>query len=240
MAKPSTIFVGATIGVATDWAQFVSDVKISKSVTREKTKEEHRERGVKLRHEQAAALPAAYPDSTIPNITAFEDNQLYYPGTAVLASAYVMDNDGNVLYSQAAPAPHERGKVALPLLRFLMETFPRQFGNSLRHSDAEPDSIIFGFNIREVLRIAAVEVLKRNAEDPDHATVVPVRLWHNPIGCYDPLDVVLPTNCRKSFDLYSLFKYLGIEVDDKFITNAEQLAKKAQAIAIKAQLFVPE
>jgi len=241
MAKPSEIFVGATVAVAQDWAQYAAGVKISKSVTTDKTRERKLEEGTTLRHEQAAALPTAYPDSTVPNITDFADNQLYHPGTAVLASAHVMDNAGNVLYSQAAPSPHERGKVALPLLRFLMETFPRQFGSSLRYSDAEPDSIVFGFNVKHVLRIAALEVFKRNAADPAHATAVPVRLWHNPVGCYDPLDVVIPSADRKSFDLYSLFKYLDIQVDlEKITTSAEMLAKAAQAVAVKAQLFVPK
>lgn len=236
---PNTVlFVGATIKAAQDCDQFFGPVKIPGSMTRQATIDNHHNKVLEARGEHKHADACAYAGSVLGNDQQYE-NRVHHPYLAVLASVAVHDVDGKTLYQQTATDPISRGKVAIPLLGFFRENYPRQFSASLRHgTDADADVLIFGFSIKQILRIAAAEVLGRNAEAPDTEQLpLPVRLWHNPTGVFDPLDILLPVGDRKELDVYSLLRFFKLEATPlEMATDASKLADVTRLLVERAQL----
>jgi len=224
------IFVGATIQGAPGGAEFFSNVKVPGSMSKQTTIDNHVSKARDARQEHMEFPAMAFAGSVLPNSDVYE-NHAQRPMVGMLASMYILAANGEVMYQHTAAAPVRRGEVALPLINYLKETYPDQFASSLRHGDAAPQVIIFGFNLKQVLRIAAFEVLQRNAEARDIEQVhIPVRLWHNPVGVYDPLDVLLPSSDQRDLDLYSVLRYFGVQA------TAEELSisSKRQAEVVKA------
>lgn len=240
MPTRDAIFIGATIKAADDCDSYFGPVKVPGTMTKQTTIEAHRSRVGLERLAHKSIEPCAFAGTILPADRRYE-NHTHRPGLAVLSSVCVLGEDGSPLYQQSANGSTERGKVALPLLSYLKENYPAQFGNSLRLADAEPTTIIFGFNIKQVLRIAAFEVLKRNVGAQDFDQVqVPVRLWHNPIGVYDPFDVLLPAADQRDLDLYSMLRYFGLEANVEELTiDASAQAHAVCDLVQAAQLFPP-
>jgi len=231
------IFIGATLQGAQGAEEFFGPIKVPGTMSKQSTIDNHLAKvdGARSEHLQFPAL--AFAGSVLPNNDVYE-NHAQRPMTAVLASIVILGGNGNVVYQQIAKDPIQRGKVALPLINYLKETYPEQFANSLRYGDSDPQTSIFGFNLKQVLRIAAFEVLHRNAESPDIEKVsIPVRLWHNPTGVYDPLDVLLPSSDRRDLDLYSLIRYFGIQATPEDLsTSSQRQAEVAKSLVEHAQL----
>jgi hypothetical protein len=216
-------------------------VKVPGNMSKQATIDAHIAEVKEARKGDTQMNPSAYADSVLPNDAKYV-NRAHRPCVAVLTSVCVLDAHGDALYMQKAKKP-ERCRVALPLINFLKEQLPAQFANSLRYGDWEPDATILGFNVKEVLRIAAFEVLYRNARSPIAERVaVPVRLWHNPVGAYDPLDVMLPKADQTDLDLYSLMRYLNVDGADPaaILSDAVAQAQFALLLAQRAQLMPPQ
>jgi len=158
--------------------------------------------------------------------------------TGVLTSAFIATREGVVLFNQTAPEPGHRGTVAIPFLASLLNAYPTQFSDSLSRGDSEAQVVIFGFNIKEILRTVAFEVLGYNKQQNDFVQV-PVRFWKDPVGVYDPVDVMLTADFKKDLDLWSLCRYFGINVNpDELARSAEQQASLARELVVAAQLVI--
>jgi hypothetical protein len=220
------IFVGATIVGAPDAAQYFGPIKVPGNMSKAATIATHRAKVEDARTMHMLLAP-----------TTLSDVHSHRPMIGMLASVAVVGQDGKELYSQVAETP-ERGKVALPFINFLKEAYPGQFPDALRHADAIPRTIVFGFNIKQILRIAAFEILGNNVTaEAIETAYVPVRLWSSPVGVIDPLDILLSKDDQRDLDLYSVFRYLGILVDrDALLGNALSQAHYVKNLADKAQL----
>jgi hypothetical protein len=227
------IYIGATIVGAPDADEYFGPVKVPGTMSKAATIEAHKTKVQTQRTEHVGFPPMGFADSVVPNDDKYE-NHAHRPMVGQLASVTITNGDGDPIYHMVGSPPIERGKVALPLVNYLTQNFPHQFSDSLRFGDAEPTAVFFGFNLKQVLRIAAFEALHRNLNYHYVTVHVPVRLWHNPIGVYDVLDVLLPKDDQRDLDLYSLMRYFGIQVD------AEQLANSSQSQATAARLLVEQ
>jgi len=222
------LYIGATIVGSPDAESYFGPIKVPGNMSKAATIEAYKQKIREAREDHCVIAPTAFAGSVLANDKKY-DNACHKAMVGMLASVVVLDQMGTVLYQQKAEAPFTRGKVALPFMNFLTQTFPRQFADSLRHGDTEPQGILFGFNIKSVLRIAAFEILKGNvgAADIDRMRV-PVRLWHSVQGVFDPLAVLLPADEQRDMDIYSALRYFGIEAGDL------QSSSQVQAITVKA------
>lgn len=232
MAAKESFFIGATICGAQDATDYYGPVKVPGTMTKQSTIDAFIERARNARREHVSFKPMGFAGSLLPNDDQYE-NHAHRPMVGVLASVTVLDSAGEIAYHQKENGgnPVARGKVALPFIKYIAETFPQQFSASLRYGDSDPTAVFFGFGLKQILRIAAYEALKRNLEEHVNA-IVPVRLWHNPIGVYDVLDVLLPAADRRDLDLYSTLRYFDVNI------TAEQLACSSQVQAAVAKQLV--
>lgn len=235
------IFIGATLQGAADGADHFGPIKVPGTMSKEATIAAHREKVRAARDEHLNFKALGFAGSILANDDVYE-NHAQRPMTAVLASITVLNQKGAVEYHQEAKDPIQRGKVALPLINYLKEAYPRQFASSIRFSDADADVAIFGFNLKQVLRIAAFEVLKRNTdrttrpEGVDQVSM-PCRLWYNPVGVYDPLTVLLPDSDRRDLDLYSLLRYFGIQATAaELAVSSQKQAEVVRELVERTQL----
>jgi hypothetical protein len=157
-----------------------------------------------------------------------------------LTSAYVIDKDGNTVFDIKSRKPGERCSVAMPFLQWFMQEFGEQFADSLRFGETTPQATIFGLRLKQFLKVAAFEVLGLNINKSDAEQVhIPVRLWHNPIGVYDPAEVMLTGPERKDLDLIALMQYLQTTFPSgKPSTSLLELEEDAHAQAFVTKQLV--
>lgn len=232
------LYFGATIVGAKDGSTFFGPIKVPGTMSKQATIDNHIAKVRGEREEHMKFPPLGFAGSVVPSDDAYE-NHAHRPMVGVLASAVILDKDGTCVYTQVLKTGElSRARVALPLINFLREAYPRQFATSLRYGDADPDASLFGFNLKQVLRIAAAEVLHRNTQVTDaERVVVPVKLWHNPVGVYDPFDVLLPSNDQKDLDLYSLLRYYNVETTaEELATSSLRQAETVKTLVERAQL----
>ena len=131
--------------------------------------------------------------------------------SGALHEVVVIDDRDSILLQAGVSAKVPPLMVAQQFLNFIISIAPRQFSTSVRFGDTEPTSLFFGFDIKEGLRIAAAQVLQNNMTlSVAKKMLIPVRLWHNPMGVFDPLDIMLNGSERSHFDAESLLKFFGL------------------------------
>lgn len=192
--------VGALIAAAPDAMTWFAAPKVPGNMTKADTISRHLADVENARAEHCQLSPRAFADSVIPNRDKY-DNAAQRPVLAVLTSVRIVSEYGDVLYAHSAPPSKHgfvRGAVAVPLINFLKE---QQVAFGLPP--------LVGFNIKQVLRIAAFEVFRINAGLPQIERIsVPTSIWLNVANAIDPLDALLPKSDQKDLDLYSLLRYL--------------------------------
>jgi hypothetical protein len=159
----------------------------------------------------------------------FVDNPYHRPTTGVLHSIAVHDRYNNELFT-ATTRTGLRGEVATPFVQYMLAAFKGQFADSLAYGDVNVQTVIFGFDVKEILRIAAVEVLQKRV------TTIPVRFWYNPVGVYDPLDVLFTATHQKDLDIGSAMRYFGLVGPEGWET-ASDIACGSRALVEAAQLM---
>jgi hypothetical protein len=237
LAKKEAIYIGATIVGAEDADSYFGPVKVPGSMSKQETIDRHIAKVETARAGHAGAQALGFAGSLLPNDDAYE-NHAHRPMVGLLASVSILDNEGVQIYHQAEKGQVARGKVALPLINYLQEAHPKQFGDSLRFGDAEPSTIFFGFNLKQIFRIAAFEVLRHNMDNA-YPAAVPVRLWHNPAGVYDVLDVLLSANDQRDLDLYSLLRYFDVKENAESLSKNSLLQAEAAMQLVKRAQLVP-
>lgn len=224
--------VGATIKGAPDGRDYLGEIRVPGTMTRASTINDHKEKVRAERGKHLEFKPLGFAGSILPNSDVYE-NHAQRPMVGMLASVCVM-TEGHTVFTQVAKEGASRGTVAAAFIRYLLDSFPNQFADTLRFGDTDPEAVFFGFNLKQVLRIAAFEILQLSGDD---RVAVPVRLWHNPAGVYDPVDILLPANDRRDLDLYSLLRYFGIEATAQEVAeSAERQAAVVSALVGRAQL----
>lgn len=156
-----------------------------------------------------------------------------YAMAGSLSAVIVMDTHRKVLFDGASAKP-----LALAFLQFMGEQFPAQFGNETQFSDQPAEALFFGFNIKQILKVAAFEVLSLNRRlDMSHRTVVPVRFWHNPLGVYDPEAILCRSPEAKDIDIDGVLRFFEIsETYVDLMTNARLQAEACVTLVERAQL----
>jgi hypothetical protein len=223
----NALFVGATLRSASDGNSYLAAVKVPGSYRVGSPK--YVEKKSELEQERADAFQAP--------ASAFNDGPFHRPLTGILHSVVVLNREGSTVFSATmSPDNPQRGTVAAQLVRYLTATFPTQFAESLAHGDADTHSLIFGFDIKEILRLVGLEVLGYNAQRRDFVPV-PVRLWHNPLGVYNPVDVFLSASDKKDLDLWSLVRYFNIQAEPRELArDAMRQAQVASELVAAGQL----
>ena len=177
------------------------------------------------------------PEKIVEYITQALNDQQYEamlsPLTGALARVCVLDEKQETIYSSSDGDQ----QVGMAFMSWLLSKFPTHFGDALRDDDAYPSDILIGFGIKRALKVAAFEVLQYNKSLPLGAKLnVPVRLWHNPIGVYDPEDILVKTKDAKVIDLMTIMRELGVVVPEAFSFDARVNAFTCGDIAKAAQL----
>jgi hypothetical protein len=215
------IYVGAVFSPAADYENWLNDVR--------------------ERIGQRATTEATIQKNCDIQLAKDPEEAHEYPFTGLVAGVHVDSDQGNNVFSlESDPAvPLKRGQVAAPFVDWLLSQFPEQFGDSLWfNEDVQPETYIFGFGIKKLLKMACMEVHYNNARSST-PTRLPVRLWRNVRGVYDPItDVILPTQTeerRMGYD--KLFEYYNINARwDDIASNPSALAAVAKLVVEKAQL----
>lgn len=151
-----------------------------------------------------------------------------------LSSVAVLDEDKEVIYQSGAGDQF----VGQAFVAWLTNKFPEHFADALRDAEAFPHDVLMGFGLKAALRVAAFETLEHNRSVPQGAkTYVPVRLWYNPIGVYDPEDLLISSREKKQVTWMTIATQLGVTIPQEFGTEARtnafvcaQLAKAAQLV----------
>jgi hypothetical protein len=214
MALKQAIYVGATIRAASEAEGFISPVRVPGNCTKPETIAAKRREMETERLDDRNAAPTAVDD----------DNTYHKPILGVLSSVHVLDDDCQAIFSASTQHGGLYGTVARPFLQFLLSEYSSQFGNALVGADVAASRVIFGFGIKDVLRIAAFEVLGKSAG----GIAVPVRLWYNPTNVYDPVDVAFTAGQQRDLDSSSLLRYCSSAVG----TNVLDMDAQTQAHAV--------
>jgi len=217
------LFIGATMRAAADAREYMDEVKLPAQFTNPGTV-----KAVAKRRELEEERTAQYDWPAM----VWSAGIYHQPVLALLSSAAIVDRGGGIIWAGTQRSERTRAEIATPFLGKLQELCPKQFGVSLVDSTTETSNILFGFNLKEVLRIAALEYIK---ELP--GSHLPIRLWHNPVGVYDPVDIILPSAAQKVIATRALCEYLGIEADMGAVaTDCVHAAQLARKITLAAQL----
>lgn len=231
----NAIYIGSTVTGAPNGTDYFSPVKIPGNMSKQATIDAHVEKVRAEREEHNQMQPLGYAGSILPNDDVYE-NHAHRPMAGMLASVHIVDANGDILYQQDTDATRTIGQVAVPFVSYLKEKYTNQFSHSLRSADISPDAHFFGFNLKQVLRIAAFEVFRYNQENGVDIDV-PIRLWHNPPGVYDVKDILLSTNDQRDLDLYSLLRYFNVEANvEELSTSALAQARVSRELAKRTQL----
>ena len=89
----------------------------------------------------------------------------------------------------------------------------------MRDADAYPQDILFGFGIKQVLKVAAFERMRAD-KDKEFKPAVPVRLWHNPVAVYDPGEMLLTAREEKVIAWETVAQALGVTIPEEYSYNA--------------------
>lgn len=228
MAKVrKALFVGAKIRAASTAAQYIADVRVPGNFTRPDSIEAERQKLLAKREAEAVEAVAT-----------FSDKKTYHkPMLGALTSVHVLDDNGVTLFAKTkSNGQVEHGAVASAFVEFLLQECENQFGNSLTGDATFPKRLIFGFGIKDILRIATFELLSKEED----AMVVPVRLWYNPPHVYDPVDIALTAGYQRDLDAGSLLRYCGSKVGtDPATMDAETQAWALRTIVQTLQLLPP-
>jgi hypothetical protein len=215
-----TVYIGATAQMATDGLDFYSD-------PRERVSKQWKD-----------------PNKIAGRIQEIQDERQLEAGTmsmvGTLTSAFVIDKNGNTVFDIKSRSPGQRCSVAMPFLQWFMQEFGEQFADSLRFGETTPQATIFGLRLKQYLKVAAFEVFGQNINKSDAEQVhIPVRLWHNPVGVYDPAEVMLTGPERKDLDLIALMQYMRTTLPNgKPSTSLLDLEADAQAQAFVTKQLV--
>lgn len=202
-------FIGATLKLADDSEQFWGPIVIPGNMSKAETIAKHVEAVQKMRLAQRDLPAVGYVDSLQPGDDPAE--YIQRPILSVIRSAVVTDGEKTLFSLESKDAV--RGEVAAPFVAFLLKTFPYNFCDVWLQEEYRR---IYGFGIKRILTIAALEVF-RTAMETRTDVVVPCGLWNQQFLVYDPLDMILAAGDRKDVDLYSLLRYAGIETTPEVI-----------------------
>jgi hypothetical protein len=156
--------------------------------------------------------------------------------TGKLHSVCVLDEDQEPVYRSNDGDKN----VGAAFAGWLANKFPLHFADALRNADAFPNDVIIGFAVKRALKVAAFEALMNNVRLPVGAKVrVPVRLWHNPVGVYDPEDLLMSSQEKKAVNWRIMAYELGVSIPMEFGSDARvnafvcsDLAKECQLVPI--------
>ena len=153
--------------------------------------------------------------------------------TGVLAAVKVHCDDPNIgNFELMGPSPYRRGQVATAFCNWLTSKMPGQFSRSLRYGETTSAHLVFGWDIHTILKVASFELLAYNQGQSSIGQVtLPVRLWHSPLGVYDPLDVLLSTSERSALDLGGVMRYCGISADIETLDGQLEATKRLVSVA---------
>lgn len=107
------------------------------------------------------------------------------------------------------------------------------------HGDSHPGLInaqtpyIVGFQVRTMLRLAALETLQLN-KGTEQDIDVPVRLWNNAPLMWDPYEVCVPGSDRSYVQLQDLADYFGLTLGT---FGPHEQAQLALALAVRCRFF---
>jgi hypothetical protein len=180
-----------TLGRRTNWEQFFTPPTAPSNYVDPKKINAYIEERMKEREEQAHYMPVA--------------------GT--VHTCVVLDVRGDLLVEESSGFNTKEGEVAYKSLTAIASLLNFNFAP---HEDPyQCGAVLFGLNIRDRLRIMALDALQYIARENVQAQISP-HLWFSPaftagITC-DPYETVIPSDRRKDIPYNGLCKFLGIDL----------------------------
>lgn len=160
------------------------------------------------------------------------------PYLSYLSSVVVHDVNGDVVYCASHTDP---GAVSAGLADFLGSS-PEYSIELIANSVEDSGLRWFGYDIRNVLRIMAADVMRYNSTvgAPLRAPL-PVGWWYHrtfsPAPMHDPFDMLVSSGLQKDVTLPHLVAFFGLSWPDDFYTNAAVQSLLVRQLCLRAQLF---
>lgn len=153
------------------------------------------------------------------------DDAALNPLTGTLSEASVVDHDGILLESFKSD---DTEPASVQMFKFLRDGYQQQ--NPERAIGEYP--IWLGFNIKPVLRMAALEVARFNGNNLDEYIRIPQWMWREP-PAKDPYHAALTTKAERDvISLEQLAGFFGLESRSHMLAGAEAQAKLARNMGI--------
>lgn len=201
-----SFFIGYTMKARGDFEQYLSEPKVPKNYKDPRTIAEHTER---LRHEQRAEAGMSPITAEISQVTVFNLE-------GVLQIDYKSD---------------DKVRAGVGFMDWMLTRSGLDFNYRLT---AEPTrgKYLFGFDIKNFLRVCGLECLKEWRND------LPPRAWyHNPYTM-DPVDVILGSQGEKSrISPFALASYFGIPFATDTLADTEKQALMVRELVKAANLL---
>ena len=186
---------------------------------------------------EPAATRATKPESVAKEIEEKREkrNQIahFWPVAGTVSTCVILDQEGKEVFSAAGGFSVKEGEVSHQAFMLLHQLIGEEPLTSIP---------LFGFSIRDRIRLMALDALRYINTQPNVETI-PSRLWlhrafeNGPWA--DPCDLLIPSDLRNDISWSGLCDFLNITVPDRanLDTDATLQAELSRQIAIKAGIL---
>lgn len=180
-----------------------------------------------------------------------EENAGHMPFSAYIQRAIVIDGNGSPQLSVVCD-PDNTVRASSALIQFASGTLGTTVATEVLYDpglDPRFDVQVrwFGFDIRDVMQMAALEVMHANGltANPLCKTRVPAGFWYfrhfTPAPYIDPYETLVPSNMREHVDVAALCEFMGITVPPTLGEDAQAKAELARQLVVRGQFWhVPD
>lgn len=214
------LFLGLTTTRRRDWEQLLAEPVATRSTKEDSVKKEIAEKR-RVQEEQAQ----------------------FFPFTGSVTACVLLDRNGAVVMDVKNSGDDFSGILSADVLATIEAYYQRHSIQPRTTGDNTDIGVsLFGFNIKERMRLLAVDAMQAQYHRPDYKPPH-VGLWSHKTfeaapWC-DPYDVIVPTDHRNNFTWLHVAKYLGINVAgaDTIDSNPMLQAELARQFAVRAGLI---
>lgn len=169
----------------------------------------------------------------------------FIPVAGTVRTCVVIDGEGNTVINESAEFGSKEGEISYRVMTALSDMLGLVDGSGDLTTEQSPwdcGAIIFGLNIRDRLRVMALDAIDY-VNRTGNGAHLPPGLWYSQtftpgIWC-DPYEAVIPSDRRKDIPYNGLCEFLGITVPPGLDpdTDAHMQAQLAREIALRTQLI---
>jgi hypothetical protein len=167
------------------------------------------------------------------------------PISGYISDVAVINGKGEDELKASCPAD-DQAYASIQLIEFI--TSSRRTNVSYLSELPDTDDVQvrwFGFDIRDVMAMAALECMRFNHMAKDEGKVkIPAGIWYyrhfTPAPFIDPYETLVPSSMREHVDIGSLCEYLGVPVPPTLGDDPAAKAELARQLALRGQFWPVE